>query len=222
MTLKLVSFVLCPFVQRAVITLREKQVDFSIEYIDLSAPPEWFRVISPLGKVPVLQVDGEVIFESSVIIDYLDEVFAPRLHPKDPLKRAQHKAWIEYGSGLLMDQHAMSAAQDEADYLQKSAVFRRNLSRLASPIGSGLFAEKGGFSMVDAAYAPLFTRMDILGDLGHVPSEADVPEAVSEWGKRLLQRPSVADSVVAGFELEYIDYFIEKKSWLLQRIKASR
>ncbi|MEN8179283.1 MAG: glutathione S-transferase family protein [Pseudomonadota bacterium] len=221
MPIKLVSFVLCPFVQRAVITLKEKHVDFSLEYVDLSAPPDWFRELSPLGKVPLLQVDGEVIFESSVIIDYLDEVFAPRLHPIDPLKRAQHKAWIEYGSGLLMDQHAVCMAADEADYQQKSDIFQQNLARLVSPMESGLFAGEAGFSMVDAAYAPLFMRMEILDGLGAEQPENYYPECVTSWAKSLLQRPSVADSVIADFKSEFIDFFAQKGSWLMQRIKGS-
>ena len=68
--LELVSFKLCPFVQRAVITLLQLRVPYRIQYIDLDAPPEWFLRISPFGKVPVLIVDHRtVLFESAVIID---------------------------------------------------------------------------------------------------------------------------------------------------------
>lgn len=220
MSLKLISFVLCPFVQRAVIALKEKNVDFSLEYIDLSDPPDWFKKLSPLGKVPLIQIDGEVIFESSVIIDYLDEVYEPRLHPSDPLMRAQHKSWIEYGSGLLMDQHAVCAAQDEETYREKSEIFRRNLLRLISPIASGLFAGNRRFSMVDVAYAPLFMRMEILDEYTAAQPAEAYPESLVSWGQSLLRRPSVAASVIAGFRAEYIDHFVQKGSWVMQRIRA--
>ncbi len=114
----------------------------------------------------MLQVDGEVIFESSVIIEYMDEVYKPRLHPLEPLKRAQHKAWIEYGSGLLIDQHAICMAEDKDEYQKKSEISQQNLSRLVSPIESRLFAVGSNFSLLDAAYAPLFMRMEILGCFG--------------------------------------------------------
>lgn len=55
--LTLISFPTCPFVQRAVIALNEKGVDFDVIYIDLANKPEWFLEISPLGKVPVLKVE---------------------------------------------------------------------------------------------------------------------------------------------------------------------
>ncbi|HHT00269.1 MAG TPA: glutathione S-transferase family protein, partial [Thiomicrospira sp.] len=59
--LDLISFKLCPFVQRAVIVLKKKNIDFDITYIDLNNPPEWFKELSPLGQVPVLKVGNDVL-----------------------------------------------------------------------------------------------------------------------------------------------------------------
>src|SRR3954464_14646367 len=75
--LKLISHKLCPYVQRAVISLTEKGVPFERIDVDLSNKPDWFLKISPLGKVPVLlvkTVDGEVaLFESNVICEYIED-----------------------------------------------------------------------------------------------------------------------------------------------------
>ena len=95
--LKLISHKLCPYVQRAVISLTEKGVPFERIDIDLDNKPDWFLKISPLGKVPVLQVGDKVVFESAVILEYLDETQRHPLHPKDPLTRAEHRAWMELG-----------------------------------------------------------------------------------------------------------------------------
>ena len=101
--LALISHHLCPYVQRAAITLAEKGMPFERITIDLAAKPDWFKAVSPLGKVPVLRVrdaDGEEvsIFESAVILEYLEETSPPALHPADPLQRARHRGWIEFGS----------------------------------------------------------------------------------------------------------------------------
>jgi glutathione S-transferase len=97
--LKLISHKLCPYVQRAVIALTEKGVPFERIDIDLANKPDWFLSISPLGKTPVLVVDGDhAIFESAVILEYLEETEAKPLHPSDPLRRAEHRAWIEFGA----------------------------------------------------------------------------------------------------------------------------
>lgn len=221
MPIKLVSFVLCPFVQRAVITLKEKRVDFAIEYIDLADPPEWFKEISPLGKVPLLRVDNEVIFESSVIIEYLDEVYAPRLHLEDPLRRAQQRAWIEYGSGLLMDLHGLCIATDEKGYAGKLETLLQNLQRLEKPLSGGLLGGDAPFCLADAAYAPLFMRLNLLADLSG-ESSLQLTGGLADWSTRLLNRPSVADSVVADFRQRFVDYFAGKDSWLITRVTARR
>ena len=89
--LKLISHKLCPYVQRAVIALSEKAVAFERIDIDLANKPDWFLKISPLGKTPVLLVGDTAIFESVVILEYLEETQAKPLHPADPLERAEHR-----------------------------------------------------------------------------------------------------------------------------------
>src|SRR5829696_398107 len=101
--LKLVSHKLCPYVQRAVIALNEKGVPFERIDIDLDNKPDWFLKVSPLGKTPVLLVGDTAIFESAVILEYLEETQPNALHPADPLARAEHRAWIEFGSAILAD-----------------------------------------------------------------------------------------------------------------------
>ncbi len=73
MPLHLISHHLCPYVQRAAIALTEKGVVFDRIDIDLANKPDWFLAISPLGKTPVLRADDHAIFESSVILEYLEE-----------------------------------------------------------------------------------------------------------------------------------------------------
>src|SRR5512141_2441394 len=94
--LKLISHKLCPYVQRAVIALTEKGVAFERIDIDLANKPDWFLKISPLGEV--------ALFESNVICEYIEDTQpAVRLHPEDALVRAQHRAWMEFGSAILGD-----------------------------------------------------------------------------------------------------------------------
>src|SRR5688500_16987430 len=88
----LVSFKTCPWVQRAAIVLREKNIAFDFRHIDPDNRPDWFLAISPHKKVPVLRVDDTVsLFESNAIAEYLDETIAPRLHPDDPVRRANNR-----------------------------------------------------------------------------------------------------------------------------------
>jgi glutathione S-transferase len=213
MKIKLVSFILCPFVQRSVILLEKKQIQYQLEYIDLEQPPAWFRQFSPMGKVPLMMVDGEVLFESAVILDFLDESFSPRFHPKDILKRAQHKAWIEFGSNLLVSQHGMALAQDEETFEERRGDLERELLHLITPLEQGLFGDPAHFSLVDAAYAPLFMRLSLLARFNQ-SVKIEYPVPVAEWAERLSSLPCVRGSVVDDFPQQFRNYLEKKGAWL--------
>ena len=107
--LRLISHKLCPYVQRAVIVATEKKIPFERIDIDLANKPDWFLALSPTGKVPLLEVEGEdarghVIFESAVIAEYLDEIGdGERLLSSDPLERSRERAWVELGASVLAE-----------------------------------------------------------------------------------------------------------------------
>src|SRR5204862_2053366 len=128
--LKLISHKLCPYVQRAVIALTEKGVPFERIDIDLANKPDWFLKISPLGKTPVLVVGDKAIFESAVILEYLEETQRRPLHPSDPLDRAEHRGWIEFGSAVLSDIAGFYAARDETTFKAKAEQLEQKFARL--------------------------------------------------------------------------------------------
>lgn len=214
MKLELVSFAICPFVQRAVIALKEKGVDFAITYIDLENPPDWFKEISPFGKVPLLKAEGEVLFESAIINEYLDEVYPPMLHPETPLERAKHRGWIEFGSNLLFDQFKTMMATDEATFQQQCEVLGGSFARLAQEVSDGPYFMGERFSLLDAAYAPFFMRFEILKK--HHEELVDLlPTKLALWDKALLKRASVKDSVVDDFEARFVNFGKSKGSFIL-------
>ena len=195
---RLVSFKLCPFVQRSVITLLHKGVDFDIEYIDLADKPDWFLEISPLGKVPVLRVGSESLFESAVINEYLDETTGDPLHPTDPLARAKNRAWIEFGSGLLGAQYRACIAKDE-DALDKALEdLDAGLARVAGAMAGPPYFNGGALSLVDTAYAPLFMRQALLAERTRRDPYGG-QDKIRGWAEALLGLEAVEKSVVPEF-----------------------
>lgn len=198
--IELISFKLCPFVQRSVITLLEKGIPFDITYIELDNKPDWFLKISPMGKVPVLRIDDEkVLFESAVINEYLDEITPPSLHPQNAYAKAQNRAWIEFGSTLLMTSYRLKTAQDEETLEKERTLFATQLKQLEEQVQGGNFFNGDQFSLVDTAYAPVFRWMDLL-DRNFKTGLLDYAPGLKKWSENLLQRPSVKNSVVGDFE----------------------
>lgn len=156
--IELISFELCPFVQRSVITMLHKNVSFDITYIDLANKPDWFVKISPLGKVPVVKVDEkDVLFESAVINEYLDEITPPALLPKEPLAKAKLRAWIEYASAILGAQYAWLMA-DSSQYKKMESAYFEKLDYIEKQIQPDPFFTGNEFTLVDAALAPALMR----------------------------------------------------------------
>lgn len=196
---KLISFKLCPFVQKAVILLRVKQIDYDIEYIDLAAPPEWFLQISPQGKVPVLKLDKEIIFESSVILEYLDEAYPPQLHPADLIKKARNRSWIEYSSTCLIDIFNLKVAETEHAFAEKLSLLHEHFDRVEEVLTARPYFNGESFSIVDVSFAPVFYHLRDLQLLNPVIFDNDRHPRISEWRHQLLEHPAVEGSTVADF-----------------------
>lgn len=212
---ELISFRLCPYVQRSVITLLEKGVDFRITYIDLADPPDWFLKISPTEKVPLLRVGDAVLFESAVINEYLDETNPPSLHPADPLRRAHNRAWIEFASGLLGTQYGLLTAKTADEFEQKRAEAARQLAQVDTQLGSGPYFNGPNFSLVDSAFAPAFMRFAILERYHPLRLFAE-GSRIAAWSRTLLAQASVRKSVPADFAQLFSDHFKKKGDYVAQ------
>jgi len=219
MSLHLISFKTCPFVQRAVITLKHKNIDFDITYIDLADPPDWFLEISPLAKVPVLKVDDEILFESAVINEYLDEITGGDLQPKEPLARAKNRAWIEFASNMLGNLYMMKMSKDEERYSKYRERLVSQLERVEKRLGDGPWFNGAEFSLADTAFAPFFKQDSVADGRLSVINPATMPRTVA-WAEHLLALPEVRDSVVDEFEDLYLSAMEKNGSYSLQRLAA--
>jgi glutathione S-transferase len=222
--LTLISHALCPYVQRAAIVLAEKGVPFERIDIDLSAKPDWFLAVSPLGKTPVLRVGGTPVFESAAICEYLDETLPPRLHPADALARAQHRGWMAFGSALLDEIGAFYTAPDEAALADRAqrigARFEQLERRLQAKERNGPWFDGDAFSIVDAVFGPVFRYFDVFDTLADFGWMHDTP-AVRAWRARLAARPSVRDAARADYPALLRAFLIARGGALSRRIREA-
>lgn len=200
--LELISFKLCPFVQRAVIVLKLKQVDFDLTFIDLNNPPEWFAEVSPLGKVPVLKVGKSVLFESMVIQEFVDEITPPSLHPADPLKKAMNRAWMIFGGDLNELLFKLAHATEAAQFESLRQAMHDKLVRVEAVHSGGTYFNGDEFSLIDAAYAPSFMRLALMQNVCSVDFLAGLPK-MRAWSKSLLAQECVKASVVPEMPVMY-------------------
>jgi glutathione S-transferase len=217
--LTLVSHHLCPYVQRAAIALAEKGAVFERIDVDLGNKPAWFTAISPLGKTPVLQVGETAIFESAVILEYLEETQPNPLHPGDPLQRAEHRSMIEFGSAILNDIGAFYTAPDAAAFETKRKRLTERFTWLERRLGAGPWFDGAHFSLVDAVFAPVFRYFDVFDRIGDFSILTGL-QSIARWRRSLAARPSVRGAVAADYDERLQRFLLARNSHLSRLMRG--
>ena len=219
--LTLISHPLCPYVQRAAIALTEKAVPFRRVDVDLAAKPDWFLALSPLGKTPVLKVGETPVFESAVILEYLEETAANPLHPADLLQRAHHRGWIEFASVVLNGIAGLYNARDREAFETAVGLLRDRFRQVEAALGRGPWFAGASFGLVDAAFAPVFRYFDVLDRIGDFGILADAPR-IAAWRAALAARPSVKMAVAPDYPARLRDFFARRGSHLSSLMAIER
>jgi RNA polymerase-associated protein len=176
----------CPFSHRTRIVLHEKGISADIEYVDPASPPEDLVELNPYGTMPTLVDRDLVLYDSRIIMEYLDERFPhPPLHPMDPVSRARarllvHRIEQDWYSLLSEIENALNGSDSKA-----RKILRESLLAAAPVFAAKPYFLSDEFCLVDCSLAPLLWRLPALGvDL---PPQA---EAITAYASRLFERPS--------------------------------
>jgi len=218
--LRLISHKLCPFVQRALIVMAERDIPHELRFVDMGEKPDWLLKVSPAGEVPVLCVEGKPLYESTAIIEYLNDISGGSLHPYDPYERARNRAWVELASEVQKKIGALRSAKDEDAFEMHVATLRRRFVSLEDEIGDGPFFNGEHFALVDAAFAPAFRYLDVVdpgGGLGFF----DGLKKLNRWREALDERPSVRGAVVEDYSERLLKFLSGLDTVLGHRLGAA-
>ncbi len=190
------------------IVLRAKAVEFDVTYINLREKPDWFLKISPHGKVPVLDVDGEPLYESNAIAEYLDETVKPRLHPEDPIKRARNRAWTDFLPDFAKGLSGIYYTKSKEEVAEGVKAAPARVSKLEEAIArergnDGPYFNGKDLCMVDAGYAPFFQRF-ALAESKLKTGLLNAFPLVKAWSKALLSTDAVTGSVAPEFDEAFV------------------
>ncbi len=218
MELALVSFALCPYLQRASLLLREKGVTHDVRRVDLAAKPDWFRALSPRGRVPFLLVDGELVEDADAMMELLEELHPdPPMHAPTPLARARDRALSRYAAQeLFPTAYRLQSARDEDEARSALRGLLDRLTPLEEALAHGPHLSDRGarFGWADIALAPFGVRADLMRRLGYVDVTAGLP-SLAGWVARLVERPTVAHSLPPDFDTRVVDDMARRDAWLL-------
>ena len=193
-SMTLFSDPMCQYSHRVRIVLAEKGVTVDIEDIDPKSVTEEILEANPYGTLPTLVDRDLALYESNVVMEYLDERFPhPPLLPVYPVARAESRLWIyriERDWCVLIDQIKASPDSKKADAARKE--FRESLVTIAGIFEEMPYFMSEEFTLVDCCLAPMLWRLPELGI--SLPNNRHV-KPLHEYIERLFERPSFQESL---------------------------
>lgn len=212
--IKIVSFKICPFVQRVTALLEAKKVPYKLEYISLKDKPQWFLDLSPTGQVPLLVTEtGKALFESDAIMEYLDETHFPLESRISPEQRALDRAWSYQASKHYLVQCSAMRSADESTLAERSEKLAKAFEKAESALAEGPFFKGESLSNVDIAWLPLLHRAAIITAHSYYDFLERFPK-VKAWQTALLNTGLAAKSVAEDFEQTFTDFYLSDSTYL--------
>lgn len=219
--MKIVSFKICPFVQRALAIVELKDIEYEVEYISLRDKPKWFLEQSPHGQVPILIDKKGTLFESGPISEYLEENYKTNpLHPEDPFTKALHRAWIELAAKNYLVQCSTQRSPTIEVLQEKKEQLNKAFSKIEEVLSTGPYFSGDSINMVDAGWYVLLHRTHLINKLTGYDFLDDFRKT-KRWREALLEVSALRKSVSDDFETEFINFYLSGKTYL-GRLMRSR
>ena len=216
--MKLYNANLSNFASKCRLAIYEKNAPVELVPIpgdDLKSPA--YLKIYPMGKTPALEVNGQIIGESEVISEYLEEKFPEKpLLPRDPEGRARsrgisrfHDLYLEPPLRALFPQ-VQAKEKDTKLIGEKLAEMKTRLDQLEAMLSAGPYALGNAFTLADCALVPTCFFLSLMLPMLGAPAFTDGRPKLAAWWAKVQERPT-AQKVLA-----------EQQEALMQRMQAGR
>ncbi|WP_434360958.1 glutathione S-transferase family protein [Parasalinivibrio latis] len=207
--IKVVSFKICPFVQRVTAALEAKKIPYKIEFISLKDKPDWFLDVSPNGQVPLLITEsGAALFESDAIIEFIEDEYGPLEHGVTNEQRALDRAWSYLATKNYMTQCGTMSSKGQETFNQRlerlDTVFAKAERKLT---GKTKFFKSDKLSNVDIAWLPLLHRAAIIKQQTTFDFLCGKPK-MQAWQRALLASGLGHMSVAEDFEDAFNEFYL--------------
>lgn len=207
--IKIISFKICPFVQRVTAALAAKKIPFEIEYISLKDKPQWFLELAPNGQVPVMVTEsGTALFESDAIIEYIEDEYGPLAESISNEQRAVERAWSYLATKNYLVQCSTMSSKDEVTFSERSAKISTLLSKVEPQLQSEQkFFNSNQLGKVDIAWLPLLHRAAIVKEKTGYDFLCGFPKAQA-WQQNILASGLINETVSTDFEKLFSDFYL--------------
>jgi len=174
--------------------MAHKSIEREVLELKFDEMPEEILELNPFQTLPTLFDRGMVLYDLSVILEYLDERFPfPPLLPVDPIEKAEKRLLLyrftrAKGCWYELVKTILNGNKKDADVARKT--LNGNLIELLPLFSHKLYFKSDSLSLVDVCIAPILWRLDLLGiTLG------EKVKPISAYANRLFEKEGCHDSL---------------------------
>lgn len=207
--IKIVSFKICPFVQRVTAALAARNIAFEVEYIHLKNKPQWFLDISPNGQVPVMITEnGTALFESDAIVEYIEDEYGPLQKNLSNEEKAQQRAWSYLGTKNYQTQCSTMSSKEEDTFNERAKKLLIAFEKVEQQLKPGqIFFNDNELSNVDIAWLPLLHRASIVQQKTGFDFFCQLPKVIA-WQENIVNLNLIKQSVSEDFVERFSDFYL--------------
>ncbi|WP_135075902.1 glutathione S-transferase N-terminal domain-containing protein [Terasakiella sp. SH-1] len=210
--IKLISFTICPFVQRIAALLEGAGVPYETTFIQLSDKPQWFLDISPHGQVPLLITEDEtILFESDAIADYVADTY---LTTASPEARALEKAWASLAVKNYLVQCSTMSSKNQSSFETHHEKLRAAFEKMEQALRTNQTTAKTDISLLSSAWLVLLHRADIIQRKTCFDMLENLP-LLQDWQRKLLTQEWTEKSVPPDFEERFSHFYLAEERYLI-------
>jgi len=216
--LKVVSYVICPFVQRITGLLEAKGIPYDIEYISLKDKPKWFLDIAPNAQVPLLITEDNIpLSESDAIAEYLDDEYL-LLRPEinKSACRARQRAWVYQGTKLYLKQCSHMQSGNQQIFEERQEFMRKQFAKVENFLNGHTKTQyfcSDILGNIDMAWLPLFHRAALVQKYSGTKLFEGFP-LLQIWADNIMATGIAEKTVHDSFEESFVNFYLSDKTYL--------
>ncbi len=181
----------CAMSHCARFVLHEKAVTADVEFYDPNDPPEDLLELNPNGTSPTFVERDLVLYDSRIIMEYLDERFPhPPLHQMDPVSRANARMIIKRIDQDWYGQYEEILISGEKKSLRARKMLKESIMSAEAIFAARPYFMSDEFSLIDCVVAPLLWRMPSIGI-----DVISTSEVIANYAQRIFNRPAFKRSL---------------------------
>jgi glutathione S-transferase len=158
-------------------------------------------------------VDDQIVFESSVITEFINDISSTSIHPENVITKANNRSWIAFSSSIFDDLFGLVTGDEDKFNASKTSLFTK-LEKLENAKGDGTFFNGESFNMIDAALAPIFMRLAWMNEFTDNALSISEFKTLSAWSDEILAVKEVQASVIDGIDDVYYSNIEGREGYL--------